>query len=70
MRSKNTRLRFVFHEKPEVIQAFCDGLDKKIEVYGIVYAGNKWYLWFVPPEGTSDMKSGPLQTKKERQSNG
>lgn len=60
-----TRLRWVSAKKPEVIQAFCDSLGKRIEIKQIVWAGSEWFLWFVPDDKGADIKSGALKEKKK-----
>lgn len=61
MLPKTTRLRWVSAKKPETIQAFCDTLDKRVEVKNVVYANGLWFLWFVPDDKRGDVKSGRLK---------
>lgn len=58
---QTTRLRWVSAKKPEVIQAFCDKLGKRIEIKQIVFANDLWFLWFVPDDKKSDIRSGRLK---------
>jgi hypothetical protein len=61
MLPRNTRLRWVKAKKPETIQAFCDKLDKRIEIKEIVNVGGFWFLWFVPDDKRADVRSGQLK---------
>lgn len=61
MLPKTTRLRWVSAKKPETLQAFCDTLDKRVEVKNVVYANGLWFLWFVPDDKRGDVKSGRLK---------
>jgi hypothetical protein len=68
MLPRTTRLRFVKAKKPETLQAFCDKLDKRIEVKSIVKDGEFWFLWFIPDDKRNDIQSGQLkevETKKD-----
>ncbi len=64
MLPRTTRLRWVSAKKPETIQAFCDALDKRIEIKSIVQSGGLWFLWFVPDDKRADIKSGRLKEVK------
>lgn len=61
MLPNTTRLRFVKAKKPETIQAFCDNLDKRIEIKSIVKDGDFWVLWFIPDDKRNDVRSGTLK---------
>lgn len=61
MLPRTTRLRWVKAKKPETLQAFCDKLDKRIEIKNIVKDGEFWFLWFVPDDKRSDIQSGQLK---------
>ena len=61
MLPQTTRLRWVKAKKPETIQAFCDKLGKRIEIKSIVKDGDFWFMWFVPDDKRSDVKSGQLK---------
>ncbi len=61
MLPKTTRLRWVKAKKPETLQAFCDKLDKRIEIKSIVKDGDFWFLWFVPDDKRTDVPSGTLK---------
>ena len=58
---KNTRLRWVKAKKPETIQAFCDKLDKRIEIKNIIKDDGFWFLWFIPDDKRGDIRSGQLK---------
>lgn len=69
MLPRTTRLRFVKAKKPETIQAFCDKLDKRIEIKSINFVEGFWVLWFVPDDKRNDVPSGQLKdvvTKNEK----
>lgn len=68
MLPSTTRLRWVSAKEPRAIEAFCDGLGKRIEIKSVVWNGTEWVLWFVPDDRGSDVKSGPikLKTKPEK----
>lgn len=62
MLPKTTRLRFVIAKDPETIQAFCDSLWGRIQIYQVVFANNEWVLWFVPDDRSrTDVRSGRLK---------
>lgn len=61
MLPKTTRLRWVSAKNPRTIQAFCDNLDKRIEIKAIVKDGGLWFLWFVPDDKRADIPSGQLK---------
>lgn len=61
MLPRNTRLRWRSAKKPETIQAFCDGLGKRIQIYQIVWTGKEWFLWFVPDDKGQDIYSGRMK---------
>lgn len=63
---KTTRLRWVKAKRPETIQAFCDRLDKRIEIKSLNHVGGFWFLWFVPDDKRADIKSGQLKEVKEK----
>lgn len=49
-KSSITRLRWVSAKEPKTIQAFLRRIEKRVQIYEIVFAKGKWYLWFVPGE--------------------
>lgn len=64
MLPSTTRLRFVSAKGPEVIQAFCDNLGVRIQIYSVVWTGKEWVMWFVPDDKGRDIKSGKLKEIK------
>lgn len=61
-----TRLRWVSAKSPDVIERFCQSLGQRIQIYEIVWDGNQWFLWFVPDDRASDIKSGPIKIKEKK----
>lgn len=61
MLPSTTRLRWVKAKKPETIQAFCDKLGKRIEVKTLSHVEGFWFMWFIPDDKKSDIKSGTLK---------
>ena len=55
-----TRLRWVSSKDAEKLERFCSGLGVRIQIYNIVFAKGKWYLWFVPDDIKDDIRSGEL----------
>lgn len=69
MLPRTTRLRFIKAKRPETLQAFCDKLDKRIEIKTIVKDGDYWVMWFIPDDKRSDVSSGTLkESVSERKS--
>lgn len=55
-----TRLRYVKAKDPLTLVKFCDNLSKRIEIKDIVYSSPYWFLWFVPDDKSSDVRSGEI----------
>lgn len=60
-----TRLRWVSAKSPKTIENFCNNLDMRIEVKQLVFANGLWFLWFIPDDKRSDVKSGRLKDLKD-----
>ena len=55
MSALTTRLRYVSARNPDLITAFLTRLKHRVMIYSIVYKGDLWFCWYVPPD---DMKKG------------
>lgn len=59
----NTRLRYVFAKDPGTIELFLSSLGFRVQIYDIIFAKGKFYLFFVPPDTSdSDVRSGDLDS--------
>lgn len=63
MLPQSTRLRWVSAKAPETLEKFCNALGKRIEIKSINRVGSEWFLWFVPDDKKSDIKSGKIKEK-------
>lgn len=61
MLPQTTRLRWVSAKKPETLTNFCDKLGKRIEIKQIVFVNGLWFLWFIPDDKKTDVRSGRLK---------
>lgn len=60
-----TRLRYVKTKSPDAITKFCDLLSKRIEIKTVYAEGGFIYLWFVPDDKGSDIRSGEIRVIKQ-----
>jgi len=56
-----TRLRYVKTKDPKVLTLFCDYLGDRIEIKNIQKDGSYWFMWFIPNDKGSDIKSGEIK---------
>ncbi len=64
MLPQTTRLRYVKAKDADVLTFFCDTLANRIEIKSINNVGPYWFLWFVPDDTKSDIKSGEIAIGK------
>ncbi len=56
-----TRLQWVSSQDPSIIEAFTKRIGIRVQIYDIIFAKNKWYMWYVLPDDFSgEIKSGNL----------
>lgn len=57
---QTTRLRYVKTKDMDKLTEFCLRIEKRIQIYNIVFAQGKWVMWFVPGDLSDDIRSGDL----------
>jgi hypothetical protein len=57
---QTTRLRYVETKDKDKLIEFCLHIEKRIQIYEIVFAQGKWVMWFVPGDLSDDIRSGTL----------
>lgn len=55
-----TRLRWICSKDPAKIELFLAKLKRRVQIYEIVFAKNKWWCWVVPGDGEPDIISRDL----------
>jgi len=66
MRPLHTRLRWVSAKQPEALEAFCQGLGRRIEIKTIAWNGSEWVMWFIPGDLDSDISSRRIKLKEKK----
>lgn len=51
-----TRLRYVRSIDANEISEFVNRLPYRIEVKQMVWGGDAWFLWYVPPDDQADVQ--------------
>jgi len=52
-----TRLRYARSQNPDNFAPFLRRLGQRVQIYDMEFAQGKWYLWFVPDDTKSDVRS-------------